>query len=156
MQLDENGKPCKACDTLTDFQNSLFTPSPRAPHQMPQPEPDAYRQEPPNSGQLGRSTWTYLHSLAAYYPQSPSIEQQQQAKQLVTVFANFYPCKPCARDFQEYIKTHEVDTTSREKFSLWMCDAHNAVNTKLGKPSFDCRYWSQRWRDGWEELMNKK
>lgn len=23
---------------------------------------------PPDSGELGRSTWTYLHSLAAHYP----------------------------------------------------------------------------------------
>ena len=31
---------------------------------------ESYRLEncPPNSGQLGRSTWTFLHSMAAYYP----------------------------------------------------------------------------------------
>lgn len=37
---------------------------------------------------------------------------------------------------------------SREKFGLWMCMAHNAVNTKLGKAEFDCRKWEERWRTG--------
>lgn len=151
MQLDENGKPCKACDTLTEFQSALFTPTVKPPARA-EPAEDAYFAEPPGSAELGRSTWTYLHSLAAYYPQSPTLEQQREAKQLVTYFANFYPCKPCARDFQKYVKAHEVDVSSRENFSLWMCDAHNAVNTKLGKRPFDCRYWSQRWRDGWEDF----
>ena len=37
---------------------------------------------------------------------------------------------------------------SRERFGLWMCMAHNAVNTKLGKQEFDCRKWEERWRTG--------
>jgi len=37
---------------------------------------------------------------------------------------------------------------SRERFGLWMCMAHNAVNTKLGKAEFDCRKWEERWRTG--------
>jgi len=37
---------------------------------------------------------------------------------------------------------------SRERFGLWMCMAHNAVNTKLGKPEFDCSKWEDRWRTG--------
>lgn len=37
---------------------------------------------------------------------------------------------------------------SREKFGLWMCMAHNAVNVKLEKPEFDCNKWQERWRTG--------
>jgi len=37
---------------------------------------------------------------------------------------------------------------SRDEFGLWMCEAHNAVNEKLGKANFDCSQWKVRWVDG--------
>ena len=35
-------------------------------------------------------------------------------------------------------------------FSIWMCEAHNRVNTKLGKTTFNCdiNNLDLRWRDG--------
>lgn len=35
----------------------------------------------------------------------------------------------------------------RDEFGDWMCRAHNAVNRKLGKKEFDCRFWEERWRE---------
>ncbi|KAH9245089.1 hypothetical protein BASA81_017449 [Batrachochytrium salamandrivorans] len=32
---------------------------------------------PPDSSELGASTWTFLHTMAAYYPESPSVEDKQ-------------------------------------------------------------------------------
>jgi FAD-linked sulfhydryl oxidase len=29
-----------------------------------------------------------------------------------------------------------------------MCEQHNVVNKKLGKPEFDCRKILERWKDG--------
>jgi len=29
-----------------------------------------------------------------------------------------------------------------------MCQQHNVVNRKLGKPEFDCRKVLERWKDG--------
>lgn len=49
------------------------------------------------------------------------------------------------------IKPNEGDQgwlDSRDRFGLWMCLAHNAVNLKLGKAEFDCRKWEERWRTG--------
>jgi len=40
---------------------------------------------------------------------------------------------------------------SREEFGRWMCDAHNEVNKKLGKEEFDCKFWKERWVDGWKD-----
>ncbi|KAI5793716.1 hypothetical protein DFH27DRAFT_654633 [Peziza echinospora] len=37
---------------------------------------------------------------------------------------------------------------SRDRFGLWMCMAHNAVNVKTGKKEFDCSRWEERWRTG--------
>ena len=38
--------------------------------------------------------------------------------------------------------------SSREDFGRWMCEAHNAVNDKLGKERFDCNKWEERWVTG--------
>ena len=62
-----------------------------------------------------------------------------------------YPCWVCAEDFQQYIKKEEVKATSRSEFGNWLCDAHNEVNKKLGKPVFDCSKWEERWRTGWKD-----
>ena len=42
----------------------------------------------------------------------------------------------------------EVDVSSRENFSMWVCHRHNAVNLRLGKPQFPCDYASLRKRWG--------
>lgn len=103
---------------------------------------------PVNSAQLGRATWTYLHSLAAYFPDEPSERQSQEMAQFMRTFAEFYPCEYCAAHLQERLKSHPPVTTSRVEFSLWMCETHNEVNSRLGKPQFDCDTCDIRWRDG--------
>ena len=39
-----------------------------------------------------------------------------------------------------------VDT--RVNFSKWVCELHNEVNDRLGKPQFDCSKVLERWRTG--------
>lgn len=95
---------------------------------------------------LGRSTWTFLHSMAANYPNNPSKEQEIKVKNLIEALADFYPCSPCAKDFRESIKEHPPRTKNREDLSQWFCEQHNIVNEKVGKPKFDCKYVLQRWR----------
>eukprot|EP00818_Percolomonas_sp_WS_P008207 CAMPEP_0117446140 /NCGR_PEP_ID=MMETSP0759-20121206/6171_1 /TAXON_ID=63605 /ORGANISM="Percolomonas cosmopolitus, Strain WS" /LENGTH=164 /DNA_ID=CAMNT_0005238365 /DNA_START=15 /DNA_END=509 /DNA_ORIENTATION=+ len=95
--------------------------------------------------QLGACSWTFLHAFAAQFPQSPSVKQQVKARQFLRLFSEFYPCRYCAEDFQEYIEEYPPKTTNREDFSEWMCEAHNAVNDKLGKPTMDCKDIWKRW-----------
>lgn len=40
-----------------------------------------------------------------------------------------------------------VDVENRQNFSVWVCQRHNAVNSKLGKPLFSCDYsdLKKRW-----------
>lgn len=106
---------------------------------------------PPDVTQLGNSTWTLLHSIAAKFPTNPTTKQQQDLKGFVSTFAQLYPCLFCAEDFREYLNTNEVNVASQDDFGKWLCRAHNSVNVKLGKPEFDCQLWKQRWKDGWED-----
>ncbi|KAF0972690.1 hypothetical protein FDP41_008939 [Naegleria fowleri] len=95
---------------------------------------------------LGASTWAFMHTVAAQYPKKPSPIQQHHIKQLFVRIAEFYPCRWCAKDFAESIKKHPIRAESREALSIWLCERHNEVNEKIGKPIVpDCKTAWKRW-----------
>jgi FAD-linked sulfhydryl oxidase len=106
---------------------------------------------PPDVEQLGRSSWTLLHSIAASYPTTPTPTEQSQVRQFMGLFSKLYPCWVCAEDFQDFMTRNKIRTESRDEFGQWMCEAHNDVNRKLGKKEFDCSRWEERWRTGWKD-----
>ena len=108
---------------------------------------------PPDVDELGRSTWTLLHSLTATYPSIAPPEMQSMTSQFLSLFSRLYPCWVCAEDFRDWMAQpeNEPKLKGRDDFGMWMCQAHNAVNVKLGKKEFDCNLWKQRWKDGWED-----
>ncbi|CAM1302948.1 GFER (predicted) [Pycnogonum litorale] len=106
---------------------------------------------PADIQQLGRCSWTLLHTVAAYYPDEPSVRQQNDMSKFVQLFSKFYPCDHCAQDLRESVKKKPPDTKSRYDLSQWMCQLHNEVNRKLGKPQFDCKLVDERWLEGWKD-----
>eukprot|EP00243_Klebsormidium_subtile_P002688 TRINITY_DN15463_c0_g1_i1.p1 TRINITY_DN15463_c0_g1~~TRINITY_DN15463_c0_g1_i1.p1 ORF type:complete len:199 (-),score=30.03 TRINITY_DN15463_c0_g1_i1:226-822(-) len=54
--------------------------------------------------ELGRSTWTLLHMLAAQFPEQPTKQQQKDVKTLMELMTRIYPCKMCADHFKEVLK----------------------------------------------------
>jgi mitochondrial FAD-linked sulfhydryl oxidase len=107
---------------------------------------------PPDVDRLGSHTWTFLHTLTANYPTNPSPAQQSDTKSFISLFSKMYPCWVCADDFRTWMKEgNEPRVSNREEFGRWMCEAHNAVNVKLGKEEFDCGKWEERWRTGWKD-----
>ncbi|KAF9927770.1 hypothetical protein FBU30_002887 [Linnemannia zychae] len=103
---------------------------------------------PPDREVLGRATWTFLHTMAAYYPDKPSVMEQNTMKSLLTSFSQFYPCGHCAEHLREEMKVDPPKVESRKALSWWMCGMHNKVNEMLGKDIFDCNKVDERWRDG--------
>eukprot|EP00388_Colpodella_angusta_P026077 GDKK01004435.1.p1 GENE.GDKK01004435.1~~GDKK01004435.1.p1 ORF type:complete len:173 (+),score=35.16 GDKK01004435.1:1-519(+) len=103
---------------------------------------------PLDRNELGRSSWDLLHTMAANYPEEPTEKQKQQMVAFIEALAVFYPCIHCAVDFQESIKISPPRAGSRAELSLWMCEQHNEVNEKLGKPLFNCSLEAldDRWR----------
>eukprot|EP00798_Chlamydomonas_sp_ICE-L_P025585 gene25585-11238_t len=55
---------------------------------------------PPDTGEIGRAAWTFLHTTAAYYPDNPTPKQQGMMKEFVAGLAEFYPCSICAEHLQ--------------------------------------------------------
>ncbi|CAK4081798.1 unnamed protein product [Aphanomyces euteiches] len=108
--------------------------------------------------ELGRASWGLLHTMAAYYPENPSDVDKARAKAFVDSFAQLYPCKHCAADFQESIQVIPPRVNSRIDFSLWMCEQHNRVTTKLDKKPFPCTIdaLDKRWKTGVPACWAKK
>ncbi|KAF9208365.1 hypothetical protein CPC16_006087 [Podila verticillata] len=97
---------------------------------------------------LGRATWTFLHTMAAYYPDKPSALEQSTMKSLLGSFSQFYPCGHCAEHLRQEMKVDPPKVESRKELAWWMCGMHNKVNEMLGKDVFDCNKVDERWRDG--------
>jgi mitochondrial FAD-linked sulfhydryl oxidase len=105
---------------------------------------------PPDYYELGQATWTFLHTMAAYYkPSTISKEQDEKdMKEFFRLLGKFYPCKSCADDFTKDLAVSPPKTSSNSSLSYWLCQMHNKVNEKLGKPIFDCSRALERWRYG--------
>lgn len=118
------GRPCRAC---TDFKSWMKT----GPKGVAAPEekktegggkkesslgggikvtatettetPADHHLCPPDRMELGNSSWSLLHSLAAYYPARPSAAQQEDARQFMQIFSRLYPCQESSLSTIQYI-----------------------------------------------------
>lgn len=88
--------------------------------------------------ELGRSTWTLLHRLAAAFDKQPTPARSADAVQFFSLLSTLYPCPECAAHLREAIAARPVDARSNVALSLWLCALHNEVNVRLRKPVFPC------------------
>ena len=135
--LGPDGKPCRACNARVAFGAALRA-QPRTARAAP--PRDAC---PPDVEELGRSTWTFLHSAAAYFPDAPSDEQKHAMQAMLDALPLVYPCATCAEELrEEYARqppTARVDAVeSATTLQAYVCTLHNEVNARLGKPLWDC------------------
>lgn len=115
-------------------------------------EDDPYKACPPDVEQLGRHTWTFLHTTAAYYPEEPSEQHKKNASALFNALPSLYPCSFCADELgKEMQRVGPPDVSSRASLSNWLCNIHNEVNERLGKRQFDCSKVLKRWKEGWDD-----
>lgn len=56
---------------------------------------------PVDVNELGRGTWSMLHTIAAYYPEVPTRKRQRDLRQFIYLFSDLYPCDTCAEDFRK-------------------------------------------------------
>ncbi|KAF8318657.1 FAD-dependent thiol oxidase [Clavulina sp. PMI_390] len=105
---------------------------------------------PVNVEQLGRATWTFLHTAAAYYPTHPTPAQKSSMLSLLKSLPLTYPCHHCASHLDENMVANPPDThvADRGALSKYLCERHNDVNVRLGKAKFDCLKTDERWLSG--------
>jgi deoxycytidylate deaminase len=94
---------------------------------------------------VGRATWRFMHIIT---DNTKNAEEEQKSLQLIKLVSELFPCKNCAKDFQDILSKNPYETM-KEKYlrnnknkeygaKRYMCDLHNLVNTKLKKPLFNC------------------
>ena len=89
--------------------------------------------------EIGRNTWTILHSIAASFPNNPTEEDKKQITNLMYGLAHLFPCKICGGHLLKMLNKEGVKANSREELVNYICKIHNIVNKVLGKPIFDCK-----------------
>ncbi|KAI9727823.1 MAG: hypothetical protein M1834_007970 [Cirrosporium novae-zelandiae] len=161
--LGKDGKPCRSCTSVASWlAMAKKNPSAQSPNSSTPSTPNSTstslstslpRDCPPDVEQLGRGSWRLLHSIAATYPEKATHTQQNEMRQFLLYFSKFYPCWTCGEGFNSWMtkKGHEPRVEGRDTLGQWMCEAHNVVNRRLGKPEFDCSKVDERWRTGWKD-----
>lgn len=138
------GKPGAAASATGLATASAAAATDPRPLESPSPPPEC----PPDRAELGRATWTFLHTMAAYYPEHPTAGQQEQMSRFIHAFSEFYPCASCASHLRQELGKNPPQAGSRHELSRWFCRLHNKVSKHLGKPAFDCDRLDERWRHG--------
>lgn len=161
--MGPDGKPCKPCNAFRNWKPpkegkgqsggkstaammSVLASGKGIASQaaVDVPPPDC----PADVEQLGRATWTFLHTTAAYYPERPSPNQRANMLGLLNSLPSLYPCSHCASHLGNNMQDHPPDVSGRFELSRWLCERHNDVNERLGKEKFDCAKTDERWKDG--------
>jgi mitochondrial FAD-linked sulfhydryl oxidase len=149
MESSPSSRDCKVCPAdISDLMNKY------APGNTLFSKPAILERRsdcPLSYEELGHCGWGILHTMAAYYPDQPTHIEKVRMREFLERFAMFYPCGVCGDHMSSDISSNPPDTASRAGLSLWMCQMHNRVNSRLGKPQFDCSLVAQRWRDGWRD-----
>ena len=105
--------PEPACKSKADAMRSMFAKSgagkaekraAASANENPSIAAAASADCPPDRDELGRHSWTLLHSFAAYFPQAPTALQSSAALNFIRAIADLYPCRHCAADFKAGIE----------------------------------------------------
>ncbi|KAI3633720.1 hypothetical protein MIR68_008667 [Amoeboaphelidium protococcarum] len=175
LEQTAHGKAKKKCRACFDFKQMKAAATTATSHQSSKPQTDNsdgntrdslgntpiqdqqklsnnYAKDcPPDAIEIGRSGWTLLHTVASYYPEEPTDTHKTSVIQLLNSFSHIYPCYTCAEDLQSDLKKNPPQFNTRSELEQYMCNLHNRVNVRLGKPQFDCQLVGQRWRDGYTD-----
>lgn len=156
--LGPDGKPCKPCMAFGDWakqgRKQKSTTSTFAAMAGGTAAASASRQDrsscPADIEQLGRATWTFLHTAAAYYPAKPSPAHRTHMFSMLSSLPTLYPCHHCAEHLGVHMQSKPPLVGSREQVMSWLCETHNEVNERLGKDLFPCtaEKLDERWKDG--------
>ncbi|CAB3259530.1 unnamed protein product [Arctia plantaginis] len=143
---DDEDKPCRACSDFKSWAKTQHKVTFSTTNKTTKPiKTDC----PLDREELGKATWSFLHTMASYFPEKPTKAQSEDMSRFFNIFSQFYPCESCADDFRKDVKENPPKTANRNELAKWLCQRHNVVNVKLGKPEFDCSRVHERWRDGW-------
>ncbi|KAI8058190.1 ERV/ALR sulfhydryl oxidase domain-containing protein [Syncephalis plumigaleata] len=126
-------KPCRVCTGFTAWRRKQTSDHTRAQAAMAAAASasESFTRKP-------------IHSISST-SSSSSNSSSTASQPTATCHRMLYPCGDCADHLREEIRRHPPDVASRITLSEWLCQTHNEVNRRLGKPIFDCKRVIQIW-----------
>ena len=100
--------------------------------------------------EIGRHSWTLLHSMANTYPEKPTEEEKKTMKKFLYGLARSYPCKVCGGHLLKMLDKKGIKLESRKEFGEYLCNIHNIVNKVLNKTQFDCNKTFDVWNGNYK------
>uniref|UniRef100_A0A5S6QM51 Sulfhydryl oxidase n=1 Tax=Trichuris muris TaxID=70415 RepID=A0A5S6QM51_TRIMR len=156
--MNSEKKPCRVCFDFREWLRKSAQAKVAADKRDADIQPPSTSAEeqhpvdcPLDKDALGRSTWSFLHTLAAYLPEKLDSNAKRDLEELMRLLSLYYPCDYCASDLRAQLVKDPPVTSSPQAFAHWLCQLHNVINKRLGKPLFDCTKVNERWRDGWSD-----
>ena len=98
-RADSGDASCRACsDGVETPARAAAAAAAAAAAGAPAAPVYAYQHSgcPLNRKEVGRATWAFLHTMAAYYPVAPSSKQQEEMRTFMHTLGRVYPCGYCA------------------------------------------------------------
>ena len=85
----------------------------------------------------GWDTWKFLHRSGLAYPEKPTDEDKQKARNFFEALPVLLPCPSCAMHYKAHFEKTFNDATleSSETLSRWIYDLHETVNKRFGVDS---------------------
>lgn len=104
-----------------------------------------------STARLARGARRLTPTFLSFPPRAqdvPTATQRVQARRFFDALGDLYPCATCRADFRVDSRASPPRVDSRASLSRWVCERHNEVNAKLGKPLVSCelRDLDERWR----------
>ena len=84
-----HGRPCRACTDFKSFMKTVPAPGGQTGagvEKEARGDPQ-HHQCPPDRMELGSRSWSLLHSVAAYFPSQPTVQQQEDARNFMHLFS---------------------------------------------------------------------
>jgi len=83
----------------------------------------------------GPSSWKFLHSIAANYPNNPSMEDKHIYKSFFISLKDILPCNRCKENYKKNLLRIDINKSlnSKKDFIFWVIDLHNLVNEETDK-----------------------
>ena len=113
--------------------------------------------EAPTPAELGNAGWAVLHATAAAFPSEPSGAKQRCFSEFLHAWAGLYPCGACAAHMRAWLRAHPPEQAAaggRRAASAYVCEMHNGVNARLGKPTYTCdpEHLLRRWHPAYPHI----
>jgi len=96
----------------------------------------------------GKSIWETLHYVSMDYPEKPSPLEIARFLAFFESLITVLPCETCREHYEAYWKTHPIQgALENGTLKQWVLDLHNAVNQRLGKPTWSVAQLHEKYRE---------